>query len=467
MNVIQSNLIAPSNLRFETNNSQKIKIKKNNSNTTNINSIKLNNIKLNKIYGYTFNSFIYVIIEGNFYIVNNDNSLIDLSSILSIKNIKKDIKNVEEIKDNITVNKLNGLKIIYKGSYVIHKKFIDIATATATATALDTDTDTDTYNTQYNSFSSENKKLIKSNKKKVKDIEIDFGRKKIYLIFENSHVKNDATDYILYPYDTKNGYNIFNNVIIKNNNKKEKKIINKINKSGNVIIYTIDGEEYNKNSIEKFDPKKHIVKNKYKREGYIYGKSFKVGDIVYLATDKKKEKYIVKKVPIIGNTIGIKPFNSKSNTLQSANKEILHHYDILKVGDTVRVNSDKIEESKTITAEKKTGILGRDRKTVYELNDKKGLWYNEDSLIVVNSKKINKSIKYENKPIKKVEYKGALKEVQEVIKPPRYSFFGNILFKLKGIEKPVPEKNITNIIYNNGPKKGIISSKSSASSRRT
>ena len=460
------------------------------------NSINLNKINLNKIYICNFNSLDFFIIGGNLYIMSNDYSLIDLSSILQIKNIKKDIKNVEEITNTNHVNHiLNRLKIIYKDSYVIHKRFTPLKNSNGTTfnsstklpvtdnskvkntekfTSISKNKNTNTnintntpIDNQYNSFSSDHKKIMKSNKKKVKDIEIDFGRKKIYLIFENSRAKNNAVDYILYPYYTKNGYNIFNNVIIKNNNKKEKKTIEKINKSGNVIIYTIDGEEYNKNSIEKFDPKKHTVKNKYKREGYIYGKSFKVGDIVYLATDKKKEKYIVKKVPIIGNTIDIKRFTSTSNTLQSADKEILHHYDILKVGDIVRVNSDKTEESKTITSEKKTGIPGRDRKTVYELNDKKGLWYNEDSLTVVNSKKINKSIKYENKPIKKVEYKGALKEVEKVIKPPRYSLFSNILFKLKGIEKLVPEKNITNIIYNNGPKKGIISSKSSASLRRT
>ena len=419
----------------------------------------LNKINLDKIYICPFNNFELYIIEGNLYIINNDYSLIDLSSILSIKNINmKDIKNINEMED-VLLNTSNISNIIYKGSYVIHKKFIKKAT--------DTDTDTDTDNIQYNSYSNQNKMTMKSNKKKVKDIEIDFDRKKIYLIFENSHVKNNAADYILYPHYTKNGYNIFNEVIIKNNNKKEKKIINKINKSGNVIIYSINGENYNKNSIEKFDPKKHIVKNKYKREGYLYGKSFKVGDFVYLTTDKLKKKYIVKSVPIIGSTIGIKLFNSTSNTLQSADKEILHHYDILKVGDKVRVNSDDSNSKpKEITSEKKTGIPGRGRKTVYELNGEKGHWYNEDSLIVVNSKKINKNIKYENKPIKRVQYKGALKEVDEVIKP-KYNPFGSISFKLKGIEKPVPAKNINinKIIYNNGPKKGII--KSSASSRRT
>ena len=420
----------------------------NNVNINNSKNIK-NNINLNKIYGCTFNEFDLYIIEGNLYIINNDDSLIDLSSILSITNIN--MKDIKEIIDNNLLKKLKSNSRIYKGSYVINKKFIN--------------TD-ELNNISYNSLSNEIKKKMKSNKKKVKDIEIDFDRKKIYLIFENSSTKNYAADYILYPYYTKNGYNIFNEVIIKNNNKKEKKIINKINKSGNVIIYSINGENYNKDSIEKFDPKKHIVKNKYKREGYLYGKSFKVGDFVYLTTDKLKKKYIVKSVPIIGSTIGIKLFNSTSNTLQSADKEILHHYDILKVGDRVRVNSDDTEsKNKTITAEKKTGIPGRGRKTVYELNGEKGHWYNEASLIVVNSKKINKNIKYENKPIKKVQYKGALKEVEEVIKPTKYNPFGNISFKLKGIEKPVPKSNINKIIYDNGPKKGII--KSSASSRRT
>jgi hypothetical protein len=469
-----SNLIEPSNLIAPSNLKSKIEISKSRKNkriygenilnnsilTNNLENTKtgltrnnLNKINLDKIYICHFNNFELYIIEGNLYIINNYYSLIDLSSILSIKNINmKDIKNIKEI-EHVLLNTSNIPNIIYKGSYVIHKKFIKKAT------------DTDTYNIQYNLYPNENKMIMKSNKKKVKDIEIDFGRKKIYLIFENSHVKNNAADYILYPYYTKNGYNIFNEVIIKNNNKKEKKVISKINKSGNVIIYSIDGENYNKDSIEKFDPKKHIVKNKYKREGYLYGKSFKVGDFVYLTTDKLKKKYIVKSVPIIGNTIGIKLFNSTRNTLQSADKEILHHFDILKVGDTVRVNSDDTEsKNKTITAEKKTGIPGRGRKTVYELNGEKGHWYNENSLIVVNSKKINKNIKYENKPIKKVQYKGALKEVDEVIKP-KYNPFGTISFKLKGIEKPVPAKNINKIIYNNGPKKGII--KNSASSRRT
>ena len=425
-------------------------------NINNNKNIKNNiNLNFNKIYSCTFNSFDLYIIEGNLYIINNDDSLIDLSSILSITNIN--MKDIKEIIDNNSLKKLKYNSRIYKGSYVINKKFINI----------DKSNTDELNNISYNSLSNEIKKKMKSNKKKVKDIEIDFDRKKIYLIFENSSTKNNAADYIPYPYYTKNGYNIFNEVIIKNNNKKEKKVISKINQSGNVIIYSIDGENYNKDSIEKFDPKKHIVKNKYKREGYLYGKSFKVGDFVYLTTDKLKKKYIVKSVPIIGSTIGIKLFNSTSNTLQSADKEILHHYDILKVGDKVRVNSDDSNSKpKEITAEKKTGILGMGRKIVYELNGEKGHWYSEDSLIIVNSKKINKNIKYENKPIKRVQYKGALKEVEEVIKP-RYNPLGNISFKLKGIDKPVPKSNINKIIYNNGPTKGIISAKKSASSRRT